>query len=174
MDYDQIKEKALAMYGSEEKADAFMEGFAKEAALWDYTLPGKDDTKTLGTNILDNMSGQLGKGIGNVLLNTAVTGAGKVVSGVKGMNAYKDFLVALNKAIEINKVLKGADRNKVLAYGQTVFKFAPHVALDANMLASILANAVHGEGIDPMTIRTLSELEAKYQDNTQFLPKNFN
>lgn len=180
MNFDKIWERALERFGSEEKADAFVEGFAKEASIWDTAIeqPGVGQNakpaKTLGMNIMDNMSGSIGKGIGNALLNTAVLGVGRVVNGVKGLVRYEDFLQAVEKAIASNKILKGADRNKVLAYAETIYKFAPHVALDPNMLSSVLANAVHGEGIDPMTIRTLSELEAKYQDNTAFLPKNFN
>lgn len=180
MKFDKIRERAIQKYGSEEKADAFMEGFAKEASLWDHAIeqPGAGQNarapKTVGMNIMDNMSGAIGKGVGNALLNSAVLGVGRIVNGVKGLVRYEDFLQAVEKAIASNKILKGADRNKVLAYAETIYKFAPHVALDPNMLSSVLANAVHGEGIDPMTIRTLTELEGRYQDNTQFLPKNFN
>jgi hypothetical protein len=58
-----------------------------------------------------------------------------------------------------------ADRGRVKGYADTVFRFAPNVASDVNLLTSILANAVHGESIDPMTIKTLTELENRFTSN---------
>lgn len=183
MNLETLRIRLLEKYaGDETKVEAFLDGFAKEAsellmkqaADTDNDGDRKGRTKTFPQMLTEGFAESVSKGVGNVVVNGAMLGLGKIVNGLRDMTQYNDFLRAVEKARQLNKVVKNADREKVIRYGETVYKFAPHVACDANMLASILANAIQGDGIDPMTIRTLSELEAKYQDNTAFLPKTFN
>jgi hypothetical protein len=178
MEYNDLKEMALKKYaGDETKAEAFCEGFAKEAAaelgkeagLWDHQMNGG----TIGGGIVSGASDALGKGIGSVTISAALSGIHSVIGGVANMANYRKFLAALEQAIKINRVLKNADKQRVLAYGETIFKFAPHVAMDPNVLASTLAGAIDGDGLDPNTIRMLTELEAKYKDSMSFSPKNY-
>ncbi len=160
---DKIKQIGLEKFaGDEEMADAFVEGFAKEA--FDLGEFNK------------GVAGAVGKGIGGTMIGLGLAGFGKALSNVNLGGLHNQFMTSLEHAVAVNPVLKQADRAKVVNYGETIFKFAPHVATDANLLSSILANAVHGDGIDPMTIRTLSDLEARYVDNhssTSFSPKTY-
>lgn len=169
---DLIKEEAKKLYPDNEKqAELFVNGFiTKAAGLMDYfTLesPNKETYKG------PNFGGSIAKGLGESLGRTAagMAGAG-AIAGMAGLaktysghKLYNDFLKALQEAIQMNRILQVADPQKVMNFANTIFKFAPHVATDSNLLSSILANAIHGEGIDTMTIRTLTELEGRYSES---------
>jgi F0F1-type ATP synthase beta subunit len=86
---------------------------------------------------------------------------------------YRKFTEALKTVSESNRIIRNADRNKVLSYADTIYKFAPHVASDVNLLSQLLANAIHGEGVDPTTIETITRLEERYSKDTAFKPKNY-
>lgn len=160
---EKIKEIAMEKFaGDEQLAEAFVEGFAKEA----FDLG--EFNKGVG--------GAIGKGIGGTMIGLGLAGFGKALNNVRMGGLHNQFMASLEHAISTNPVLREADRNKVVGYAETVFKFAPHVSTDANLLSAILANAVHGEVIDPMTIRTLSDLEGRYVENGSsgnFSPKTY-
>lgn len=86
---------------------------------------------------------------------------------------HTKFLQTLANAIANSRILREADKEKVIRYGETVFDFAPNVAMDQNLLTAVLTNAIHGDGIDPMTIKTLTELENRHSQNSSFSPKDF-
>jgi hypothetical protein len=188
MELQQLREMAMEKFASEEEVNAFMDEFIKEAGLFDYRPSGDrsfemdsegglgdsrfSEGGTVGDSLISGLTASIAKSTGGAIVNGAVNGIGRLIGQAKDMSLYRKFMEALNKAVSMNKILKGADRNKVLTYGETIFKFAPHVATDPNLLSSILANAIHGEGIDPVTIKTLSELEGRYRDNISFNPKN--
>lgn len=95
----------------------------------------------------------------------ALLGAGALaVRSTKNAYLSSKFATALAQVSRTNPIVAAADPNRVTSYAATIFKFAPHIASDPNLLGSVLANAIHGEGIDPMTIKTLIEMEAKYSD----------
>lgn len=152
--------------GDETKAKEFTVGFLKEAAL-PFSAPaafGEGAMKALGAGVVG-----LGLGIGIHGISSTFNHAGTQFLREK-------FIAALSKAKQSNPILADADSSKVQSYADTVFKFAPHVAADPNLLSSILANAVHGEGLDPMTIRTLADLEGRIQESRKsalFTPKGY-
>lgn len=186
MDLQKLREMALEKFASEEEVDAFMDGFMKEASMFDFTPGRGSDSSTgakglsqstsfgpsIGHSLISGITDSVARSTGGLLVNSAVAGLGSLMGQASSMALYRKFMEALNKATAMNKVLKGANKDKVLQYGETIFKFAPHVATDPNLLSSILANAIHGEGIDPVTIKTLTELEGRYKDNVSFNPKN--
>ncbi len=176
MELDNLRDIAKQHFSTEEEIDAFMDGFVKEAAMMDfmnYSLPsGANASHTIGSSLVSGITDSIAKSTGGLLVNSTVAGLGKLISQAADISQYRKFMEALNKAVSMNKILKGADKNKVHQYGETIFKFAPHVATDPNLLSSILANAIHGEGIDPVTIKTLTELEGRYKDNISFNPKS--
>ena len=155
--------------GDEQKAKEFTVGFMKEAM---------DPSKVMsfgqaaGTAI-----GQgFGAGAAAVVLGLGIHGMSSTFNQMGLSGLREKFQAALSKAVATNTVLMDADRTKVNSYAETIFKFAPHVSADPNLLASILANAVHGEGLDPMTIRTLADLEGRIQEsrkNALFSPKAY-
>lgn len=176
--YLTLHEKAASLYPQDEKSRTdYVQGFVTKVAniLSDLKYDsdkvlktgGKDSPTLLGGSFADNF---WARGVG-AAAGKAVVGAG-LAAGFSGLMSlakvvsdhalHNNYLKALNEAVQSNSVLRGAEKSKVLNFGNTIFRFAPHVATDPNMLSSILANAVHGDGIDPMTIRTLTELESRF------------
>jgi hypothetical protein len=158
--------------GDTAAAKDFVLGFLKEAAGADAVAKsvgmlgsiGSGALKTLGTG-----AAAFGIGLGMHGISTLINNAGN--------NKLKEaFSSSLAHVVATNPIVQDADSARVNSYAETIFKFAPHVACDSNLLSSILANAVHGEGIDPMTIRTLTDLEAKLMEsrkNSLFSPKSY-
>lgn len=151
----------------------FVEGFAKAASFLSASRGSGTNTKSMGDEVVLGMGEAIGKGMGSLGLALGATAIGTLYGAAKDMNLHNLFLKALERAVNSNTILKEASKERVIQYAETIFKFAPNVATDANLLSSILANAVHGEGIDPMTIKTLTELESKYKDNRSFSPKTY-
>jgi hypothetical protein len=157
-----LRATLVAKYGSEQAANEFMESaveaLEKSADFASFMNNAADPTK---------ISDGIAKGIGDQLTRGGAAIVGSTIglfTGAIGKEMQRTrFLASVAKAIQLNRVLQAADKQKVLSYAGTVFKFAPSVACDPNMLASILSSAIHGEGgIDPMTIKMLVEMENKH------------
>lgn len=147
--------------GDHDSALAFTQGFVKEAFLGDVA---QGAGKALGAGVVG-----LGLGLG-------IHGVSSAISSVSNGMLRTQYEKAFSKCLSSNPILAQADNSKVRSYGETIFKFAPHVAADPNLLSTILTNAVHGEGVDPMTIRTLADLESSVQQgrrNAMFTPKAY-
>lgn len=144
---------------AEEFVKAFMEKMANEPSI-----PGSWN-KGIGES--------LGRGVVGLGLGLGVAGVSHVVGGIRNQVMHNKFLQALNEAVQMNVILKKADKQKVLSYGETLFRYAPHVATDANMLAHLLSNAVQGDGIDAQTIRMAADLENRYQQNNEVRVKDY-
>lgn len=160
---DKIRAIALEKLGSEEAADAFMEGFCKTAA--------ENHEKVAANWSFGEGAAKAGMGIAGGLLTAGI------VSGISTFNRNREnyamrgkFDMALASVVSTNKIVKGARPEKVRDFAETFFSFAPHVASDPNLLGSILSNALLGESIDPQTIKTLVELEGRYNDNRKVGP----
>lgn len=154
-----IREAAMEKFASEAEVDAFMEGFEKIALSPDQAAL---ITKGLLTGV-----GTIGAGLAGAAIAKGLFTVGGAISNNV---LHSKFETSLNYVMQNNRVVRGADPVKAKQYAQTIFNFAPHVASDPNLLSSILANAVQGEGIDPMTIKTLTELEGRYKDNASHGP----
>ena len=102
-----------------------------------------------------------------------LAGVAGLVSSARNAVLYRKFTEALKTVMESNRIVRNADRSKVVSYAETIYKFAPHVASDVNLLSQLLANAIHGEGVDPSTIETITRLEERYSKDMSFKPKNF-
>lgn len=158
--------------GDQHLASEFVKGFVKQA----LSMPAAG---TLAHHMLGEGAGGLasavGKGLGATGVALGIAGIGAAVNALSSSSLHTKFLSALEDAVQKSVVLRQADPEKVKQYAETVFKFAPNVATDSNLLSSILANAIHGDGIDPMTIRTLSDLEGRFTENQSsvFSPKKY-
>lgn len=164
---NKIKQLGLEKFaGDAVMANAFVQGFTRQA-LTKQAFDLSEFNKGVG--------GAIGKGLGATAMGAGLHVLNKAVNSVQMGGLHNQFMSSLEHAVATNPVLKQADHERVLNYAETVFKFAPHVATDANLLSSILANAVHGDGIDPMTIRTLTDLDGKYMENhsSTFSPKTY-
>jgi len=160
---DKIRAIALEKLGSEEAANAFMEGFEKEAMAGASSI--------WGAMTAPDTIGKAGVGLAASLLGAGiVAGVSKGFGVVKDHNLRGKFDMALAQVMASNKIVKQARPERVKEYAETMFRFAPHVASDPNLLGSILANAVLGESIDPQTIKTLVDLEGRYVDNNKISP----
>jgi ABC-type lipoprotein release transport system permease subunit len=119
----------------------------------------------------------IGRGMAGLTMGVGAMSIASAMKGVKNDQLHNEFVTALRTAIQINPILRQAKKEKVVNYAETIFRFAPNVATDSNLLSSVLANAVHGEGVDPLTLKSLSELESRYKDNmgsgNAFSPKTY-
>lgn len=152
--------------GDADAAKEFTVAFIKEAGLM----------SEVGAHLGAGAVKAIGTGLGGLALGLGIHGMSSAMSNVATANLRSKFQASLAKVTAENPIISHADAHKVQSYAETVFKFAPHVAVDPNLLSSILANAVHGEGIDPMTIKTLTELESRVVDtrkNALFSPKAY-
>jgi hypothetical protein len=165
---EKIKAIALEKCASEAEYNAFMEGFEKEAISFGtiYNTFNQVDKSGVVTNLLKDNAAKAGVGLAAGLAGAAIVyGLRSAGKGVSNGLLRSKFETALTQVMNTNRVVRGADPVRAKQYADTIFSFAPHVAADPNLLSSILANAVQGEGIDVMTVKTLTELEGRYKDN---------
>ena len=169
---EKVKQYALEKYaGDETLAEHFVEGFLKQAS--------QNAPKTTAQMFSEGLTGAVGKGIGGLAVGLGVHGLNQALASVANGSLHTQFLEALAKAISMNPQLREQKKERVAQYAETIFKFAPHVACDPNLLSSILANAVQGHegaGLDVMTIKTLGDLESRYIENrgsVTFSPKTY-
>lgn len=163
---DKIRAMALEKLGSEEAANAFMEGFEKAAMEKAGSL-----AQILGHQGMQNAAAKTAFGIGGSLLGAAIVhGVSRTAKNKDIGNMRAKFDMALAQVMSNNKVIKGARPEKARDYAETMFRFAPHVASDPNLLGYVLANVLDGDtgsGIDIKTIEMLTNLEGRYQSNNE-------
>lgn len=122
------------------------------------------------TDILKNIASHAGK-IGLTLAaGAAIYGAKKGVDAASGLLLRRRYQNNLRMLHESNPALRAVDPEILARYGDTIFTYAPNIATDPNLLSTLLVNAVHGEGIDLTTIKTITELEDKYSSRGTFQP----
>lgn len=179
MDVNQLRAEAQEKMGfTDEQADAFVEGFIKEASA---NFPaasgggGKEPwsvSNSITHGVVDNFAKNIGGGLGNLAINTFVGGVANLVGSARESMLHRNFTESLKKVVESNRIVRNADRNKVMSYAETIYRFAPHVASDVNLLSQLLSNSIHGEGVDPTTIETITRLEERIGKDNSFKPKN--
>jgi hypothetical protein len=172
MSFELIEEIANKRFsGNSEAKDAFMEGFLKEAAVqgaFNFGTPIGTAIREFITN--PNVAKPLATlGVG-MLGAMAAKGVISAIGARANSQARARFESALAQAMQGNKLVRSADPQKVKNYAETIYKFAPTVAGDPNLLAYVLANVVQGEGIDVTTIKTLTDLEGRVKDNASPSP----
>lgn len=178
MDVNQLRAEAQATMGfTDEQADAFVDGFVKEASVGlPPAMGGGKEPWAAGTaithGVVDNFARNIGGGLGNLAVNSLVGSVVGLVSSARSSLLHRNFTESLKTVIESNRIVRNADRNKVMSYAETIFKFAPHVASDVNLLSQLLSNSIHGEGVDPTTIETITRLEERLNKDNSFKPKN--
>lgn len=168
-----LRKKAEELYPSDEKkSNEFVEGFISKVA---NMLTDKLDQDSMVGNFLGRgLAQNVGKAIAGGVVGAGFASLMGAVNVVKSHALYNKFLQALDEASKTNAVLRASDKRKLVNFGNTIFKFAPHVATDSNMLAHVLSNAIHSDSLDAMTIRMLGDLESRYQTNrgeSNFNPK---
>ncbi len=106
-------------------------------------------------SILPGIMTTLGVGAG-------LYGAARVSGAAQNTLNYKKFVSVFNYVVKHNELLRHEyerDPHKVRSFAETVFDFAPKVALDPNLLGTVLANASLGQSLDPQTITALVNLD---------------
>lgn len=162
----------------------FMEQMEKKAflnnigagvsSLLNRAVPvSKGVATTLGGIALKAATEGAAKTLTTAAIAGGIYGVGKTVNSLSKISQHATYQKALQKAMLNSRVLRESDPDKVKSFGETIFRFAPHIAMDANLLTTVLTNAIHGDNIDPMTIQTLTQLESRYRDTNTFTPKAF-
>ena len=169
--YEQLHELAMEKCaGDETQAAAFEEAFMK-TAFFGPGVFGQAIAKGVGTAVGAGVAG-LGVGLGIHALSSGLSAAAD--SGL-----HSKFEQALHTAVSGNEMLRHAmteHPGRVASFANTLFKFAPHVVCDPNILAHLLVNSIQGESVDITTIKTITELENRYTDNRKnslFSPKSY-
>lgn len=174
--------------GDESKAQAFVDGFLKEASAGAmYGQVGGAAAKAVGSaaskiapsighTISDNLLKAVGAGIGTFLVGAGIHGIASSMKDSQHAHTREAFEKALRQAIDQNSILRDSEPARVRQYAETIFKFAPNVSTDVNLLQTILAHAIHGQGMDPNIIKTLTDLESQFQRTVTtpaFSPKSY-
>lgn len=133
---------------------AAVQNMEKSAAI-DWAGIGKEVAKNVGNTALK---------VGTIAGTATALGyiGNKVISHRDSAQTQQRFNASLNMALAKNPILANANKEDIKHIAQTVYNLAPHAAGDPNVLASVLANAIHGAGLDPKTARDLMELEEKH------------
>ena len=177
---NKVRELAMEKFaGDMSLVNEFMTGFAKQA-MNKQAGPNDDfqSNQIVGT-VMKGVSKAFGEGIGGLMISGSIGAMGHAAGNIRKANLRTRFLESLEQVIKHNPIVndeasKGArELNMVKGYAETIFKFGPNIAADVNLLSTLLANAVHGSAIDPMTIKTITDLEGKYSDNNTFTPKAY-
>lgn len=181
---EEVKQYGLEKFaGDENLANDFVEGFIN-AALEKAAAEGIDVQEMFKEAAQQNPMGpveslqkgfaeNIGKGVGSLGINLITTGLMMGLRNIEAGTLHTAYLKALEQAVAGSRILRETDRAKVNNFGATIARFAPHIATDPHVLASVLSNAVHGDSIDPMTIKTLTDLEGRYRENHGFTPKQY-
>lgn len=148
-----------------EEIDRFIASFVETLEKRAANQRGQEFSAT--QEVLKGMSGALGKGVTGIGMQLGLLAASAISNAVTNSGLRAKFLQAMETAIRRSSILQQADKQKVMSFGETIFKFAPSVATDANILGMVLTNAIHGETLDPMTLQTLQNMERSYRDRTQ-------
>ena len=175
-----VREEAMIKFaGDTSKVDAFVEGFQKEAGGYGWAEAAQKAAQTAG-NVAEaaptaikwgEILAKSGVGLATGLAGAAmVGGVNSYMSSSSNSALRSQFEKALALVIANNPYVKRAPKDRVKDYAETIFKFAPHVAADPNILGSVLANVIQGEGIDQMTIKNLVDLESLHKENMAYGP----
>ena len=154
---DIVREEAGKIYTDQVQLEAFIQGFEKQSSLWSDIIKHPELTNTAVKAVMGLGAGLVGAGIYKTITGTS--------NAITNYALKSKFESALQFVRTNNKIVKNGNQAKVDSYANTLFSFAPHVASDPNILSSLLANAVLGEGIDPMTVKSITDLEGRYQEN---------
>lgn len=154
----------------EDITSSFMSELEKSASLWTKAVSplGKESPK-----LVSHVSSELAaKGLTGFGLGAGILGAMTAFSGAKNMSKRKDFERALEQVLRNSPVIQEKDKQKATGFAETIFRFAPTVASDPNLLGSVLNSAIHYESLDLSTIKSLSEIEAKHSQYSQLRPRD--
>lgn len=154
----EIEKVATERFSDEAERAAFIEGFEKEAAINLAPIYNNPNVQQGASRAL----GALAIGLAGAAIAKGITSTTSAASNYVLRNKFE---MALGQVMANNRIVKGSKPEKAKEYAETIFKFAPNVAADPNLLGSVLANAILGEGIDVMTIKTLTDLEGRYKEN---------
>jgi hypothetical protein len=153
---EQLIKEAVEQFETQAEKEAFLDGLMEKVA---FTLDPKFTAEAFGS------AGKGVAGLGIALAGAALaTGIYKATKIVSSSELRTAFFKSLAQVMNTNKIIK-ASPEKARQYAETIFKFAPNVAGDPNLLSSILSNVIQGEGVDAGTIKALVDLEGRYLDN---------
>ncbi len=111
-----------------------------------------------------------GMGLGRVVgAGLALSGAAAAAGAVNNSLKYKKFEAVFQFVVKHSPVLQHEyeqNPKKVRSFAETIFTFAPDVALDPNLLTTVLGNAAMGESMDPQTIKAVLELQKLHSGHT--------
>lgn len=156
------------------------------ASITDNTLDNNGrvlrSTKTDHINPRDRAIGAMAEGFGGAVPRVLIplgVGAGliaatKAVGAISRQIDKNKFEAAYRQALSTNKMLDGEDPVKLRSLADTIFRLAPHVACDPNLLSTVLQEQIKNfNGMTTQKARELVDLEDKIsgRSSNSFKPK---
>jgi hypothetical protein len=165
---EELHEEAKAALTAE------VEHLCKEAGFFNNAISG--GAQMLGSMVPSGVVGGAGALLGagaavagvslasnaiSGLASAAINKIGKSYSAGNNRQAYE---AAFREAVANSDLLQ-QDPAKARKMGETIFRVAPTISGDANLLTNILNNSIHGDSMDLQTVKVLTELEEKHTKN---------
>lgn len=154
-----------------------LESMVKQAGFFtDMTAGGMQRARGMaGKGFMGNGAALLGAGaaaVGTTLAANAISGlASSAISKIgKSYGAHsnrQEFENAFKESMDNSEILQ-QDPIKSRKMAETIFRVAPTMSGDSNLLTNILNNAIHGDSMDLQTVKVLTELEEKHNKNRNF------
>lgn len=166
--------KQAGFEGKENFVDDTIAELEKDAGFMDFLRGAGDHLGGTGAGAQfgEALAQSAGKIVPPLMAGLGIAAAARALTSVRNTMDYKKFERALQIATDRNPALKQADPERVKMYAESIFRVAPTVSQDPNVLAQVLVNAVRFETFDPKTLEMLANLEAKKNSEKPLTPKN--
>ena len=179
----ELEKIASDLFLTPAEKEAFVDGFLTEAVdglekaanIWTEGIrPAGEATKSiwshLGTEAVKGGGKALGM-LGVGLLSAALAkGINTVASNNASVMQRQKFESALANVLATSKICK-QDPARAKSFAESLFRVAPNIIGDTNLLRNVLDSIVQGESVDVNTIKMLTDLEDRYTGNQ--LPAQF-
>lgn len=152
-----------------------------------YDAAGALKDRTYETNLI-NPAAKAGiaaaEGFGSIMprvmvplgVGLGIMAAAKATKAIIGQVDKSKFDKVLAEVLQTNEMLKGADPAKIQSIAQSIFRLAPSIATDPNLLSTVLQNQINNSsGFDLKIGRELVDIEDKLRNRSSLglKPKEF-
>lgn len=134
-----LEEQELKKQASSMEKKAFLDSFTDQLA--------------------EKFSDKLAEGISNTVTRAAFERAGNALKGMQTNKLPAKNQKFITRLMSIDPVLKSRPPERVLSHYMTMFRTAPSVCLDENVVSSFLKESTSYDAISTVTIKSLVDLE---------------
>lgn len=114
---------------------------------------------TMADQLSDKFAEKFAEGLANVSARKAFEMGGKAFSGMLNKKIPRRNLTFISKLMQTDQILKSRPPERIASHYGTMFRVAPSISLDANVVASFLRESTAFETMSTVTIKSLLDLE---------------